>query len=79
MITAKTVLDYGSYTIDHYIYSADVSETGKELITYEVSNEDMTVFEAFDTLEEAVDFVENQIAWEKLVNSLPSHPQITIV
>lgn len=31
MITAETMINYGSYTISRYTYSADVSATGKEL------------------------------------------------
>lgn len=76
MITAETVKEIEGYTVTAYTYSADVSATGEELTTYEVTNEDLTVFEAFEELEEAIDFIENQIAWERLIYSLPPHPQI---
>ena len=41
MITAETMINYGSYTISRYTYSADVSATGKELTMYEVYNDNI--------------------------------------
>ncbi len=46
------------------------------MTTYEIYTQDSQFIEAFETLEEAVDFVENQIAWDKLIATLPPHPAI---
>ena len=49
MITAETMINYGSYTISRYTYSADVSATGKELTMYEVYDNSVNdLIEALD-------------------------------
>ena len=76
MITATTVCDYPNYYIDKYIYSADISDTGEEFTAYEVYTNDGNLLEAFDELEEAIDYVNNQIAWDRLIATLPPHEAI---
>lgn len=76
MISVRTVKEAEGFSVDAYIYSPDVSATGEKLTMYEVYNSNGDMLEAFEELEEAVDFMENQIAWEKLINSLPPHPKI---
>lgn len=76
MITIETVLDYGSHTIDCYTYSADVSATGKGLTMYEVYNDNADMLEAFDSLQEAIDFIDNQTAWDRMLAALPPHEAI---
>lgn len=76
MISARTVKEAEGYTVDAYTYSPDISATGEELTMYEVYNNNGDMLEAFEELEEAVNFMKNQIVWEKLINSLPLHPQI---
>lgn len=71
MIDAKIVKDYPHYTIEEYTYSADISATGEELTMYEVWSKDKELLGSFTTLEEAVDYIENQTAWDRLIDSLP--------
>lgn len=55
MISATTVKTYRNYTIEQYIYSADVSATGKPLTMYEIYNNDTHDFiNAYHNLWEAV-------------------------
>ena len=77
MITAETMINYGSYTISRYTYSADVSATGKELTMYEVYDNSVNdLIEAFDTLDEAIEHTENEIMWEWcLTDSFPAEAQ----
>lgn len=76
MINAETMINYGSYTISRYTYSADVSATGKELTMYEVYNDNADMLEAFDSLQEAIDFIDNQTAWDRMIAALPPHEAI---
>lgn len=79
MITATTVRDYPNYYIDKYIYSADVSATGEELTAYEVYSKVIPdLIEAFDTLEEAIDYVENQQVWDAIVCRLPNTAHVEL-
>ncbi len=71
MIDARIVKDYPRYTIEKYTYSADFSATGQELTMYEVWSKDDELLGSFTTLDEAVDYVENQTAWNTLIDSLP--------
>lgn len=77
MITAETMINYGSYTISRYTYSADVSATGKELTMYEVYDNSVNdLIEAFDTLDEAIEHTENEIMWQWcLTDSFPQEVQ----
>ena len=77
MITAETVLDYGSHHIDRYTYRADVSATGKELTMYEVYDNCVhDLIEAFETLDEAIEHTENEIMWQWcLTDSFPVEVQ----
>ena len=77
MITAETMINYGSYTISRYTYSADVSATGKELTMYEVYDNSVNdLIEAFDTLDEAIEHTENEIMWQWcLTDSFPVEVQ----
>ena len=77
MISAETVLDYGSHCIDRYTYSADVSATGQELTMYEVyDNSVHDLIESFETLDEAIEHTENEIMWEWcLTDSFPQEVQ----
>lgn len=76
MISARIVKEAEGYIVEARTYSADVSATGKPLTMYEVTNADCSVFDTFCELEKAVEFMENQIAWKNLINSLPPHSQI---
>lgn len=77
MITAETILDYGSHHIDCYTYSADVSATGKELTMYEAYDNSVNdLIEAFETLDEAIEHTENEIMWQWcLTDSFPQEVQ----
>lgn len=76
MISARTIKEVEGYTVEAYTYSADVSATGKLLTMYEVYNNNADMLEAFDSLQEAMDFVENQIAWDRIIAMLPQHEAI---
>lgn len=76
MISARTVKEVESYTVDVYTYSADVSATGEELTMYEVYNDNGDMLETFEELEEAIDYVDNQIAWDRMIATLPPHEAI---
>lgn len=76
MITAETVKEIEGYTVTAYTYSADVSATGEELTTYEVYNNNADMLDAFDSLQEAIDYVDNQIAWDHMIAILPPHEAI---
>lgn len=76
MINARTIKEVEGYTVEAYTYSADVSATGKPLIMYEIYNKNADLLEAFDNLQEAIDYVENQIAWDRMVATLPQHETI---
>lgn len=78
MISARIVKESNGYMIEQRTYSADVSATGKPLTMYEVTSKDCSVFDSFATLEKAVDFMENQIAWENMVDSFPKHSKIVV-
>lgn len=43
---------------------------------YEIYNKNADLLEAFDNLQEAIDYVENQIAWDRMVATLPQHETI---
>lgn len=76
MIEATVVKTYRNYTIERYTYSADISATGKPLTMYEVYNDNGDMLEAFDSLQEAIDYVNNQIAWDRMIAMLPQHEAI---
>lgn len=67
MISAETVLDYGSNRIDKYIYydvPPDCANSGKDRISYEVIDNSVNdLIEAFETLDEAIEHTENEITW----------------
>lgn len=71
MITAETVLDYGNRRIDKYAYfncPPDCANSGKDRITYEVYDNSVgDLIEAFDTLDEAIEYTENEIIWHWLM------------
>ena len=80
MISAETVLDYGSHRIDKYTYydcPLDCANSGKDRISYEVyDNSVNNLIEAFDTLDEAIEHTENEVLWEWcLTDSLPTEVQ----
>ena len=77
MISAKNIKTISNYTIDLYTYSPDISATGEKLTTYEVYNDNGDMLGAFDSLQEAVDYVNNQIAWDRMIATLPPHKAIT--
>lgn len=76
MIEATVVKTYRNYSIERYTYSADISATGKPLTMYEVYNDNGDMLEAFDSLQEAIDYVNNQIAWDRMIAMLPQHEAI---
>ena len=43
---------------------------------YEVYNDNGDMLEAFDSLQEAIDYVNNQIAWDRMIAMLPQHEAI---
>lgn len=73
---SKIAKEIDSYTVEVCTYSADVSATGKELTMYEVYNDNGDMLEAFDSLQEAIDYVNNQIAWDCMIAMLPQHKAI---
>lgn len=73
---SKIVKEIEGYTVEACTYSADVSATGKPLIMYEVYNKNTDLLEAFDNLQEAIDYIENQIAWDRMIAMLPQHEAI---
>lgn len=73
---SRIVKEIEGYTVETCTYSADVSATGKPLTMYEVYNDNGDMLEAFDSLQEAIDYVENQIAWDRMVATLPQHETI---
>ena len=80
MISAETVLDYGSHRIDKYTYydcPLDCANSGKDRISYEVYDNSVNdLIEAFDTLDEAIEHTENEIMWQWcLTDSFPVEVQ----
>ena len=80
MISAETVLDYGSHRIDKYTYydcPLDCANSGKDCISYEVYDNSVNdLIEAFYTLDEAIEHTENEIMWEWcLTDSFPAEAQ----
>lgn len=73
---SRIVKEIESYTIEVCTYSADISATGKPLTMYEVYNDNGDMLEAFDSLQEAIDYVNNQIAWDRMIAMLPQHEAI---
>lgn len=73
---SRIVKEIEGYTVETCTYSADVSATGKLLTMYEIYNKNADLLEAFDNLQEAIDYVENQIAWDRMVATLPQHETI---
>lgn len=73
---SRIVKEIESYTIEVCTYSADISATGKPLTMYEVYNDNGDMLEAFDSLQEAIDYVNNQIAWNRMIAMLPQHEAI---
>lgn len=73
---ARIIKKIEGYTVEAYTYSPDISATGEELTMYEVYNSNGDMLEAFDTLEEAVDYVNNQIVWDRMIITLPPHEAI---
>lgn len=72
MIIANTVKSYTGYIICKCTYSADISATDEELTAYEVYDKNNgEMIEAFDELEEAMDFVEDQQIWDGIICVLP--------
>lgn len=76
MISARIIKEVDGYTVEACTYSADVSATGKPLTMYEVYNDNGDMLEAFDCLQEAIDYVNNQIAWDRMIATLPQHEAI---
>lgn len=73
---SRIVKEIESYAIEVCTYSADISATGKPLTMYEVYNDNGDMLEAFDSLQEAIDYVNNQIAWDRMIAMLPQHEAI---
>lgn len=73
---SRIVKEIESYTIEVCTYSADISATGKPLTMYEVYNDNGDMLDAFDSLQEAIDYVNNQIAWDRMIATLPQHEAI---
>lgn len=73
---SRIVKEIESYTIEVCTYSADISATGKPLTMYEVYNDNGDMLEAFDSLQEAIDYVNNQITWDRMIAMLPQHEAI---
>lgn len=73
---SRIVKEIESYTIEVCTYSADISATGKPLTMYEVYNDNGDMLDAFDSLQEAIDYVNNQIAWNRMIATLPQHEAI---
>lgn len=73
---SRIVKEIEGYTIEVCTYGADISATGKPLTMYEVYNKNADLLEAFDNLQEAIDYVENQIAWDRMIATLPQHEAI---
>lgn len=73
---SRIVKEIEGYTVETCTYSADVSATGKPLTMYEVYNDNGDMLEAFDSLQEAIDYVNNQIAWDRMIATLPQHEAI---
>lgn len=76
MISSRIIKEIEGYTVEACTYSADVSATGKPLTMYEVYNDNGDMLEAFDCLQEAIDYVNNQIAWDRMIATLPQHEAI---
>lgn len=73
---SRIVKEIEGYTIEVCTYGADISATGKPLTMYEVYNDNGDMLEAFDSLQEAIDYVNNQIAWDRMIATLPQHEAI---
>lgn len=73
---SRIVKEIESYTIEVCTYSADISATGKPLTMYEVYNDNGDMLEAFDDLQEAVDYINNQMVWDRMISILPPHEAI---
>lgn len=54
---SRIVKEIEGYTVETCTYSADVSATGKPLIMYEIYNKNADLLEAFDNLQEAIDYI----------------------
>lgn len=76
MISARIIKEVDGYTVEACTYSVDVSATGKSLTMYEVYNSNVDMLEAFDNLQEAISYVANQIAWDRMIATLPPHEAI---
>lgn len=76
MISPRIIKEIEGYTVEACTYSADVSATGKPLTMYEVYNDNGDMLEAFDCLQEAIDYVNNQIVWDRMIATLPQHEAI---
>lgn len=73
---SRIVKEIEGYTIEVCTYGADISATGKPLTMNEVYNDNGDMLEAFDSLQEAIDYVNNQIAWDRMIATLPQHEAI---
>lgn len=73
---SRIVKEIESYTIEVCTYSADISATGKPLTMYEVYNSNADMLEAFDNLQEAISYIDNQIVWDRMIATLPPHEAI---
>lgn len=76
MIDTRIVKEVDGYTVEACTYSPDISATGEALTMYEVYNDNGDMLEAFDSLQEAIDYVNNQIAWDRMIAMLPQHEAI---
>lgn len=76
MIDTRIVKEIEGYTVEACTYSADISATGKLMTTYEVYNDKSDMLEAFEELQEAIDFIKNQTAWDQIIATLPPHEAI---
>lgn len=76
MIDTRIIKEIDGYTVEACTYSADVSATGKPLTMYEVYNDNADILEAFDSLQEAVDYINNQMVWDRMIATLPQHEAI---
>lgn len=76
MINTRIVKEVDGYTVEACTYSPDISATGEALTIYEVYNDNADMLEAFDSLQEAVDYINNQMVWDRLIAILPPHEAI---
>ena len=76
MINTRIIKEAEGYTVEACTYSPDISATGKLLTMYEVYNDNANMLEAFESLQEAISYVDNQMVWDRMIAILPPHEAI---